>query len=191
MNKIVKAAKTSGHAIWSLILGIFSFPGIYLFLLWGLVAGIPAVICGHIARSNIRHSEGSLKGGGIAKVGLIIGYIGIILFTLLYISTNYGFTYRERRQRAICSMVEEHAESTADAVGCYFSNPLHVDVPTLDELAIDPVCFFEPLENIVLIIDGTKDQMKITAIEVAKRVECPNGDQYVVSLPKEDSDGWQ
>jgi hypothetical protein len=65
------AAHTARTAIWSLVLAILSF-----FCGW-LFTAIPAVICGHVARSKIRKSGGALGGMGIAIAGLIVGYIAI------------------------------------------------------------------------------------------------------------------
>jgi Domain of unknown function (DUF1707)/Domain of unknown function (DUF4190) len=51
------------------------------------VAGIPAIICGHIARSQIR--ETGEEGSGMALAGLILGYIGVlgpILLVLIVIA---------------------------------------------------------------------------------------------------------
>ena len=62
---------TSVLAIWSLVLGILGLA------LLGPITGIPAVICGHMARSRIRKSNGELTGSGMALAGLITGYIGI------------------------------------------------------------------------------------------------------------------
>jgi hypothetical protein len=67
------APHTAPTAIWSLVLAILSF-----FCGW-LVTAIPAVICGHVARSKIRKSGGALGGMGIATVGLILGYIALAL----------------------------------------------------------------------------------------------------------------
>ena len=67
-------AQRCGLALASLILGI---AGIALCL--GPLAGIPAVICGHIAQSRIGKSGGSLSGGGLAIAGLITGYISIAM----------------------------------------------------------------------------------------------------------------
>jgi hypothetical protein len=64
---------TSPAAIWSLVLAVLSF-----FCGW-LFTAIPAVICGHIARSKIRRSGGALGGEGIAAAGLILGYIALVL----------------------------------------------------------------------------------------------------------------
>src|SRR5438034_8166744 len=67
------APLTASTAIWSLVLAILSF-----FCGW-LMTAIPAVICGHIARSKIRKSGGALGGTGIATAGLILGYIALVL----------------------------------------------------------------------------------------------------------------
>src|SRR5437868_8207487 len=65
--------RTAPAAIWSLVLAILSF-----FCGW-LITAIPAVICGHIARSKIRKSGGALGGKGIATAGLILGYIALVV----------------------------------------------------------------------------------------------------------------
>lgn len=68
------AQQSSGLAITSLVLGIC---GIVLCL--GPIAGIPAVICGHIAHSKIKRSGGAMGGSGAATAGLITGYISIAM----------------------------------------------------------------------------------------------------------------
>lgn len=68
-------AKTSGLAIWSLVLGILGF------LSAGLTA-IPAVICGHLALGKIKRSAGTQSGGGIATAGLVTGYLGLVIFVI-------------------------------------------------------------------------------------------------------------
>jgi Domain of unknown function (DUF4190) len=65
------APSTAPIAIWSLVLAVLSFTCGWLF------TAIPAVICGHVARSKIRKSGGALGGMGIATAGLIVGYIAI------------------------------------------------------------------------------------------------------------------
>ena len=66
-------ARTSPVAIWTLVLAILSFTCGWLF------TAIPAVICGHIARSKIRKSCGALRGKGIATAGLLLGYVAVVL----------------------------------------------------------------------------------------------------------------
>jgi hypothetical protein len=73
-----------GKATASLVLGILSL------ICGGIFCGIPAVILGHIAKSNIRKSGGRLTGDGKATAGLILGYFSIALvpITLALIIPN-------------------------------------------------------------------------------------------------------
>jgi Domain of unknown function (DUF4190) len=85
---------TPAVAIWSLILAVLSFTCGWLF------TAIPAVICGHVARSKIRKSDGALGGKGIATAGLVLGYIGLVLGIMaipLFVSMIQSD--RERLQR--------------------------------------------------------------------------------------------
>jgi hypothetical protein len=70
---------SSGLALTSMILGVSSFAC--------LITSIPAIICGHIASSQIKKSDGRITGKGFAIAGLITGYlgIGITLMALLTI----------------------------------------------------------------------------------------------------------
>ncbi len=61
----------SGLAIASLVTGILSLTLIPCF------AAIAAVICGHLAKSQIKKSGGAIGGGGLALAGLIMGYVGL------------------------------------------------------------------------------------------------------------------
>jgi Domain of unknown function (DUF4190) len=78
-------------AICSLVLGIFSF-----FCGW-LFTAIPAVICGHLARSKIRKSGGTLGGKGIATAGLIVGYVGVAV-GVMGISLIIGMIQSDRER---------------------------------------------------------------------------------------------
>jgi Domain of unknown function (DUF4190) len=64
------ALTTNGLAIASLVCGVGTF-------VIGL-SFIPAIICGHIARRQIRQT--GEQGGGLALAGLILGYVGGALF---------------------------------------------------------------------------------------------------------------
>ena len=64
--------KTSGLAIWSLVLGILGL------ICFSIFSAIPGVICGHRALSKIKRSGGALTGQGMAIAGLITGYLGIV-----------------------------------------------------------------------------------------------------------------
>ena len=67
------APPTNGLAIAALVCGVGGF-------VIG-VSFIPAIICGHLARAQIRRT--GEQGGGLALAGLIIGYVGIALFAVL------------------------------------------------------------------------------------------------------------
>lgn len=66
------AAPTSGLAVTSLVFGILNW-----FLL-PLIGALVAVVTGHMARSDIRRS--GRQGDGLALGGLILGYVGLVLF---------------------------------------------------------------------------------------------------------------
>jgi type II secretory pathway pseudopilin PulG len=74
--------QTDGKAIGSLICGIASVT------ILSILAGIPAVILGHISRSDIRNSGGRLKGQGLALAGLIMGYISLAVIPLILIAAT-------------------------------------------------------------------------------------------------------
>ena len=65
-------------ALTSMILGIIS-----IVLSTGPFTAIPGVICGHIARRQIRESPYPQVGDGMAIAGLILGYLCIILTVVL------------------------------------------------------------------------------------------------------------
>lgn len=64
-------APASGKALASMITGIL---GLIFFF-----PAIAAIILGHMSRSEIRNSNGRLKGNGMATAGLVMGY-GVIAF---------------------------------------------------------------------------------------------------------------
>lgn len=65
---------TNGLATASLVLAIASWACL------GPLAGIPAVICGHVARGQIRASAGTQTGESLALVALVIGYLNTLLW---------------------------------------------------------------------------------------------------------------
>lgn len=68
--------QTNIWAIVSLVSGALAWLGFF-----GL-GGIAAVICGHIAKNQIRNSNGLQGGDGIATVGLVLGYLNLALTAL-------------------------------------------------------------------------------------------------------------
>ncbi len=69
--------RTSGTAITSLIFGIITWVGL------PIIGALIAVICGHIARGEIRRMPpGTIEGDGMAIAGLILGYVQLALCLL-------------------------------------------------------------------------------------------------------------
>src|SRR6478736_7034336 len=99
--------RTPPVAIWSLILAVLSFTCGWLF------TAIPAVICGHIARSKIRKSGGVLGGKGIATAGLTLGYIALVL-GLMAIPLLVGMIARLQSDRERLRLGAERQQIVSD-----------------------------------------------------------------------------
>ena len=70
------APENSGKGIFSLICGL---------LMFFPPASIVAVVFGHLSLSDIRKGRGQLKGKGLAIAGLVLGYIGIAIWTVFFV----------------------------------------------------------------------------------------------------------
>jgi hypothetical protein len=73
--------KTSALAIWSLVLGILAVV-LVVICIGPVLFAIPAIICGHMACSRIKHSNGQLAGTGMAIAGFVTGYVSLALILL-------------------------------------------------------------------------------------------------------------
>jgi hypothetical protein len=69
---------TSNLAIFSLVSGLLG----WTLLPW--LGSLAAVVLGHMARAEIRRSNGSLDGDGLAIAGLVLGWV-MIAFSILAI----------------------------------------------------------------------------------------------------------
>jgi Domain of unknown function (DUF4190)/Domain of unknown function (DUF1707) len=69
--------RTNPLAITSMVCGIVQFFGFWL------LAAIPAVVCGHIARRQIRQT--GEQGAGMALAGLIMGWAGVALTAIFVV----------------------------------------------------------------------------------------------------------
>jgi uncharacterized protein DUF4190 len=78
----VQQQSTNGKAIGALVAGILSI------LCFGLLAGIPAIILGNMARKEIDQGQGG--GRGMATAGFILGIIGTVLGSLWLILVIVG-----------------------------------------------------------------------------------------------------
>ncbi len=66
-------APTSTLSLASLMMGIIGW------ILLPVVGGIIAVVTGHMAKKEIRQSDGLLGGDGLATAGLVLGYSNLVL----------------------------------------------------------------------------------------------------------------
>lgn len=67
---------TSGFAVAALVFG----------LVWlGGAGALLAVVFGHMAKRDIRESNGSVSGSGMATAGLVLGYVGIAVLVLMVV----------------------------------------------------------------------------------------------------------
>ena len=68
--------QTSTLAVVSLVFGILGWT------LLPFLGSLVAVVCGHLARGEIRRAQGALEGDGMAVAGLVLGYLVIGLSVL-------------------------------------------------------------------------------------------------------------
>jgi len=82
----VPARQTCTAATVSLVFGILSW-----FLL-PIIGAIVAIIAGHTARGEIRRSNGTLEGDGMATAGLVLGWVHLafIAFVILMFIVFFG-----------------------------------------------------------------------------------------------------
>jgi hypothetical protein len=84
------AQTTSTLAIVSLISGIVSW------FLIPFIAAVVAVITGHMAKNEIKKSNGTIGGNGMATAGMVLGYIqlglGLCLCLVVVVMLLFGMT---------------------------------------------------------------------------------------------------
>lgn len=70
--------KFSYWAIISLIAGILNFK-------YPPLGAIAALITGYVARNEIRDSNGTMDGNGMATAGIVLGWIGIVFSVIVFV----------------------------------------------------------------------------------------------------------
>jgi len=75
------AGGTNSMAIASMMLGVAEF-------FTGGLTAIPAVICGHVARRQMKQT--AQRGDGLATSGLVLGYMAIIFWSVLIAASLVG-----------------------------------------------------------------------------------------------------
>jgi hypothetical protein len=77
--------QTSSLAVISLVAGILGWT------LAPFLGSVGAVICGHLARGEIRRAPDRLEGDGLAIAGLVLGWTQIVLTALLLVAVFLFF----------------------------------------------------------------------------------------------------
>lgn len=75
------ARQTCSTATISLIFGILSWFAL------PIIGAIVAIVCGHMARTEIRRSQGALDGDSLAVGGLVLGYLHLAILLVILIVT--------------------------------------------------------------------------------------------------------
>jgi hypothetical protein len=74
---VTSVTQRNGAATLSLILGVLAF--LLQFVAVGFIPGIIAIIVGNSARKKIKASNGLQTGDQPAKIGVILGWISIVM----------------------------------------------------------------------------------------------------------------
>ena len=90
-------AGTNGKAISSLVLGIAAvFLGLFCCGL-GLVMGVPAIVVGRLARTEIAASGGLQGGMRLASTGIALGILSCVMSIVLVVLTMTGVIETPRK----------------------------------------------------------------------------------------------
>ncbi|WP_313317493.1 DUF4190 domain-containing protein [Stenotrophomonas sp.] len=76
MNQV---RQTSSFAVVSLVAGILGWT------LLPFLGSLAAIIFGHMARGEIRRSNGQLDGDGLAIAGLVMGWLSVAMWVLVVV----------------------------------------------------------------------------------------------------------
>jgi hypothetical protein len=77
--------QTSTLAIISLVCGILGWTAA------PLLGSLGAIVCGHLARGEVRRNPDRLEGDGLAIAGLILGWAQMVLIVLVFIAVILFF----------------------------------------------------------------------------------------------------
>jgi hypothetical protein len=93
--------KTSQLAIWALVCGVAEFLCGFTF--------IPAIILGHLGLSETKKNP-ALQGRGMAWVGLILGYLYILVLVAIFVLITLG-----NQVQSVFSTISSQLQTTQDA----------------------------------------------------------------------------
>lgn len=84
----VGAPVSSGLAIASLVCGLIGFFTCFIWCL-SIPLAIAAIVTGHLASSKIKRDPSRYAGKGLARTGLISGYLALVLTIVFMVLANY------------------------------------------------------------------------------------------------------
>ena len=168
-------SRTSGLAIASLVCA-FVFP-----------FGIPSIICGHIARSQIKKSQGGLTGAGLALAGLILGYLSLLVMipTMIAVLFFASRAYVKESNRETCII---NIKTVQKAVRGYQTfESLEVGSPISEKDIVGPDEFLDAMPTCP--VDGSSyiwfSQIPDTGKPV---ISCPHAGD--MNHQPQDTTGW-
>ncbi|MFV1994674.1 MAG: DUF4190 domain-containing protein [Verrucomicrobiales bacterium] len=144
------SSSSSGAALWSAILGVTT----YVLFPVGIVFAILAILFGHVGRSSVGRAAGKLSGGGLANLGLMLGYAYIILlfFAAILVPWKPLMAFGIQKYNAgaaseLLSALDQYAEDHDDGFPAELAEltPDYLEEGRLDTLQwIDPATFEFP-----------------------------------------------
>jgi hypothetical protein len=102
--------------------------GIAQFVICPVIGAIGAIITGHISQGQIKRSQGTESGSGMARAGTILGYIGLALFVLAIIGGAvvlgvFGDDITRASLRSDGREFVRHAKTQASSSGAALRDP--------------------------------------------------------------------
>lgn len=79
IESVPVARQRSSLAVWALVLSVLSF----FLICFGPFVAMAAIVCGHLAAARIKTSAGLLTGRGLARAGLVIGYVAVFIYLVI------------------------------------------------------------------------------------------------------------
>lgn len=105
---------TSTMAVVSLITGIFALIMVVLFFPIGIMLGIVAIVCGHVARADVKGSRGVLTGRGLGLGGLLAGYLSLII-PIVTAALALNFIFGGGLKKAVSGLADGVTHATVAA----------------------------------------------------------------------------
>lgn len=167
-----------GLAVTSFVLGLLS-----VFCL-GILAGLPAIITGHIAHNRARRQPGVYGGGGFAIAGFVLGYLSLIV-TVIMLAVLLPALAKAKAEGsggaeckanmmsihlALFNYAAEHDDLFPYSVSTNSGGTLELSAPTEGGYATRPAVHFQALvdqleDPSVLVCPGDRERVPVPSVE--------------------------